>query len=87
VGATTVTDIWVRMAYLQFSRIIMAWFKLSLIYICDVCDDHLIYMMLVMVIVIYMMSVMNIMIYMMHVMNLMIYMMHVMNIMECVLCL
>jgi hypothetical protein len=30
VGATTVTDMWVRMAYLQFSRIIMLWFKLSL---------------------------------------------------------
>jgi hypothetical protein len=30
-GATTVTDMWVRMAYLQFSRIIMAWFKLSLV--------------------------------------------------------
>jgi hypothetical protein len=31
VGATTVTDMWVRMTYLQFSRIIMAWFKLSLL--------------------------------------------------------
>jgi hypothetical protein len=30
VGATIVTDMWVRMAYLQFSRIIMACFKLSL---------------------------------------------------------
>jgi hypothetical protein len=30
VGATTVTDMWVTMAYLQFSRILMAWFKLSL---------------------------------------------------------
>jgi hypothetical protein len=29
VGATTVTDMWVRMAYFQFSRIIMARFKLS----------------------------------------------------------
>jgi hypothetical protein len=28
VDATTVTDLWVRMTYLQFSRIIMAWFKL-----------------------------------------------------------
>jgi hypothetical protein len=30
VGATTVTDMWVTIAYLQFSRIIMVWFKLSL---------------------------------------------------------
>jgi hypothetical protein len=30
VGATTVIDMWVRMAYLKFSIIIMAWFKLSL---------------------------------------------------------
>jgi hypothetical protein len=29
-SATKVTDMWVRMANLQFSRIIMAWFKLSL---------------------------------------------------------
>jgi hypothetical protein len=33
VGATTVTDMWVRMAYLQFSRIVMAWFKLSFVFI------------------------------------------------------